>query len=70
VIGESKYDKECTQVRESTKARAACVIVIEGEKGNGFAVQAPVDVTVQLPQLLRQVADQIERTAGWTPGQA
>lgn len=60
VIGPGKYDAQCTAAREATKARGVVLIVIDGEKGAGFEVQAPMDVQLALPALLRQVADGIE----------
>lgn len=58
--GPGKYDLLCTYVREKTKARAALVIVIEGEAGSGFSVQADHGDYVPLVNVLRLVADDIE----------
>jgi len=60
-VGVGKYDDLCTQVREKAKAVGALVIVFEGSKGMGFSVQAPVEIQVGLPVILREVADQIEK---------
>jgi len=37
------------------KARAAIVIIVDGEKGSGFSCQAPLDVTISLPDILKNV---------------
>jgi len=37
-------------------------MVLGGELGDGFSVQAPLSVQLQLPALLRRMADDIERT--------
>ena len=45
---------------EATKANGVIVIVIGGNKGEGFACQATLEVTHALPSMLRHIADQIE----------
>jgi hypothetical protein len=63
--GPSKYDKECTLVRDSASAKVALVIVIGGDRGDGFAMQAGTEVPPSVvAQMLRNVAEQIERTVG------
>lgn len=59
-IGPGKYDDLATDVREKARARAVVVIVVEGDKGSGFSVQAHDDVALALPLLLRRIADDIE----------
>ena len=54
-LGAGKYDDLCTEVREKAKARAAIVIIVDGEKGSGFSCQAPLDVTISLPDILKNV---------------
>src|SRR3954471_8087554 len=64
-IGAGKYDGLCGLVRRKAKALAAVVIVLDGTKGSGFSVQvlegAHIGVIEGLPELLRQMADEIER---------
>src|SRR5208282_4222260 len=38
--GAGKYDDICVDVLEKTNATCACVIVIDGKKGNGFSVNS------------------------------
>lgn len=58
--GPGKYDDACTAAREATKAVAVLLVVIEGEQGNGFAVQTlEPDLLPVLPALLRVLADKI-----------
>ena len=38
-LGKGKYDDLCTKVREDAHAVAALVIVIRGNKGDGFSLQ-------------------------------
>jgi hypothetical protein len=59
-VGAGKYDAEATTVMESTKAQGVIVIVFGGNRGEGFAIQATLEVTLDLPFLLRNIADQIE----------
>lgn len=61
MIGPGKYDRLCTKLRKQTQADAAVAIILNGKRGSGFSVQAPLDVTMRLPELLRELADQIER---------
>lgn len=35
-------------------------MVFKGIHGSGFSVQAPMEIQMNLPQLLRNLADQIE----------
>jgi hypothetical protein len=59
--GPGKYDDACTAARIATQARAAVLIVTDGNRGSGFSVQAHDPAFVlALPMLLRRVADDIE----------
>lgn len=59
MIGPGKYDDLCTYVREKSGAVGAIVIIVEGDKGMGFSVQAPPRVHVQLAGVLRYISDTI-----------
>lgn len=59
--GPGKYDDLCTQVREQAKADGAVLMILGGEYGNGFSVQADFLAMLQLPSVLRMMADQIEK---------
>lgn len=63
-LGPGKYDHLCTIVRQGTNAEGVIVIVIGGDKGDGFSVQAALGVTQALPELLRRLADNIEADLG------
>jgi len=56
-----KYDDLCTYVREQSDAAAAVVIIVGGNKGHGFSVQAFADVTPQLPEMLESIARQMRK---------
>jgi hypothetical protein len=58
--GPGKYDDEATWVRERIKASGVILIVVGGDRGQGFEVQATLEVTLNLPTMLRTLADQIE----------
>ncbi len=62
--GPGKYDPLCTYVREQTRAKAAIVIIVGGEKGSGFSVQCAPNINLALPTLLRATADEIEKVNG------
>lgn len=59
--GPGKYDPLATLVSEGARAEGVIVIVIKGKHGSGFSVQATAEITLRLPELLRSVADDIER---------
>jgi hypothetical protein len=61
-VGPGKYDADCTEIRERTKAEGVLLAVFGGEKGSGFSVQAPFELTVGLPEILRDLARQIEES--------
>jgi len=58
-MGPGKYDYICTEVRERTNARAALVVVIGGDLGDGFSIQAHSDVMINLPELLEIMAKKV-----------
>jgi hypothetical protein len=58
--GPGKYDDEVTWVRERTHAAGVVLIVVGGDRGAGFAVQATPEATLDLPAVLRSMADQID----------
>jgi hypothetical protein len=60
VNGPGKYDDLATLVQTSTQARGVIVIVIGGNRGEGFSCQATLEVTLAIPAMLRSIADQIE----------
>jgi hypothetical protein len=59
-LGPGRYDELATYVREQAQARAVVVIIIGGDKGGGFSVQAEAGLVLPLPALLRSIADRIE----------
>lgn len=63
-MGPGKYDDLCSYVREQAgmtedTGGAVVVIVIGGNRGQGFACQADLETAMQLPDMLEQVAKQI-----------
>lgn len=58
--GPGKYDDATTAARLSTDALGVALIVIGGRAGSGFSVQGPPELLLDLPTLLRDLADQIE----------
>jgi hypothetical protein len=62
--GPSKYNDECTAARESTNAEAVVLLVLNGDRGTGFAVQAHGEhFSAALPDLLEHMAREIRRGA-------
>lgn len=60
--GPGKYDDICTMARKEANGKGALLIVIEGKEGSGFSAQLPADILQTVPSMLRNVADEIERT--------
>lgn len=70
--GPGKYDEECTAALIATDAQAVLLVVLGGDRGDGFSMSSSVGSppasmlpTVlrpasMLPAVLRLVADQIE----------
>lgn len=57
--GPGKYDDQATYVREQTKAQGVIVLVLGGEHGSGFSVQADPMIMFVLPGLLEDIAKEI-----------
>lgn len=66
-IGPGKYDDLCTRARDAAKAKMAVLVIVGGEKGDGFSVQVqahpsdPLTDPRALVNLLRNMADQIQQ---------
>jgi len=59
--GPGRYDPECTATLMATGAAAAVLIVFNGKHGSGFSATAvSEEIILDIPRLLRTVADQIE----------
>lgn len=61
-LGPGKYDDLCTYVRRKSKARAALLVIIGGNKGEGFAVQADAQTLAKLPVILENMAHEIRQS--------
>jgi hypothetical protein len=60
--GGGKYDAEMKTVMAATGGEVVCVIVIEGNRGSGFAVGCNTpERLLGLPRILRDMADSIDR---------
>jgi hypothetical protein len=63
--GPGKYDHVATIARAvAGDADGVLVIVVGGNRGSGFSVQAIPTAALELPKLLRFIADQIEADTG------
>jgi hypothetical protein len=66
-VGAGKYDKECTIILHELDAAAVLLMVMEGNRGNGFSVAGDPSRGLWLwdmPRILREVADEIDRSMG------
>lgn len=64
-FGPGRYDKECVRILDETEADCVLVLVMGGKSGSGFSTAAKglqgVFVAMLAPQILRDVADEIEK---------
>lgn len=61
-IGRGKYDDYASLVGALTNADGVMVIVFNGNQGTGFAAQfTNAEMVLAIPEVLRTVADQIEK---------
>lgn len=58
-FGPGRYDDEVTALRERYHAHGVVLIIIGGDKGEGFSMQADLETTLRLPEMLEYVAAQI-----------
>jgi hypothetical protein len=58
-VGAGKYDDLCTYVREKAEAQGAIVVILNGNKGQGFAMQADLPSTLRLADMLEFMAKEI-----------
>jgi hypothetical protein len=61
MMGPGKYDNLCTAAREQADADGAVVILFNGKHGDGISMQATAELTVALPEILRNLARSIEK---------
>jgi hypothetical protein len=62
-LGPGKYDDLTTRIREETGADAVVLLVLGGNRGHGFSVQAIPPTFPAIVEALRKAADQIKRDA-------
>lgn len=57
-----KYEQECTFIRKITNANGVILIVLGGDKkGTGASIQAPPSFMLELPDILIEMAQDIQR---------
>lgn len=59
--GPGKYNAWATMIRTGVHAEGVCVAVINGVYGSGFSIQGTREVHLNLPTILRNMADHIEK---------
>lgn len=55
-----KYSAMCDEVFNRTRAEGTVVVIYNGDKGNGFSAVGSPDFLLELPKILRLMADQME----------
>lgn len=56
-----KYSETCDKIRAETNATGVCLLVFDGKYGNGFEVQLPSHILMQLPDILEMMAKDIRK---------
>jgi hypothetical protein len=59
-FGAGKYDEECNVARVMAQAKGALLIIIDGDRGEGFSAQIDARYIERIPAMLRTMADMIE----------
>ena len=59
--GPGKYDAECNAAMEQTQAEGVILLVFHGRFGSGFSAHLPTELLLNLPDILRKLADDVER---------
>ena len=59
--GPGKYDDWCSRIIEQHHPQGVLVMVVGGDRGEGFSVQAIKPAMDALPRALRIMADAIEQ---------
>jgi hypothetical protein len=68
--GGGKYDPELREAQASTRAGVVVLIVVGGDRGDGFALAVDQqwvkagDALSQVPGILRAIADSVEEKLG------
>ena len=57
--GPGKYDHIATMAIEAAQATGVVVIVFNGDRGNGFSVQADAATLAAMPDILQSVVNQL-----------
>jgi len=63
-LGPGKYDALATEVRAKAQAAGVVVLIFDGNLGSGFSAQLSVELTLSVPKILRDMANQIEASGG------
>lgn len=68
--GAGKYDELCTYVRTQASAKSVVLLIVGGNKGDGFSVQANPEDILGIPEFLRTLATGIQAQMESHPGGA
>lgn len=65
--GPGKYDSICALAKATTGAESCVLIVLNGANGDGISCKATLDGMQMLPDILRKIADGLEKDIGNIP---
>jgi hypothetical protein len=58
--GPGSYGNICHKIHSEQHARSTILIIIEGDKGDGFDVEGELSEIHELPKFFRKIADALE----------
>lgn len=61
MIGPGKYDKQLSAALIACGANQGLLIAYDGKEGPGFSAQLTMELMINVPKILRSIADEIEK---------
>lgn len=56
-----KYGNLCAEIREKYQADGVVLLILGGNEGSGFVIQADDNAQAQIPDFLEQAADKLRQ---------
>lgn len=61
-FGPGKYDDLASHARGIAQADGVLLLIVNGVLGSGFSAQLSLELTLKMPEILRDIARQIEES--------
>lgn len=59
---DQKYSALCTEIREKYRAAGVVLMILGGDEGSGFLIQADDNAQAQIPEFLELAANKMRQT--------